>query len=67
MADPGGRSVCGNSLAEVTGSNPAVGHGCLYLVKVVCCQAQVSSSGRSLVQRSPIECECLSVISKPQQ
>ena len=33
----------------------------------VCCQVEVSATGRSLVQRSPTECVCLSVISKPQQ
>jgi hypothetical protein len=28
--------VCGRSLAEIVGSNPAEGHGCLSLVSVVC-------------------------------
>jgi hypothetical protein len=32
------------------------GHECLSLVSVVCCQVEVSASGRSLVQRSPTEC-----------
>ena len=32
------------------------GHGCLSVVSVVCCQVEVSASGRSLVQRSPTEC-----------
>ena len=31
-------------------------HGCLSFVSVVCCQVEVSASGRSLVQRSPTEC-----------
>ena len=31
-------------------------HGCLSLVSAVCCQVEVSDSGRSLVQRSPTEC-----------
>jgi hypothetical protein len=31
------------------------GHGCLSVVSVVCCQVEVSASGWSLVQRSPIE------------
>jgi hypothetical protein len=31
------------------------GHGCLSLVSVVCCQVEVSVTGRSLVQRIPIE------------
>jgi hypothetical protein len=37
------------------------GHGCLSLVKVVCCQVEVSETGWSLVQRSPTErgvCQC---------
>jgi hypothetical protein len=32
------------------------GHGCLSLVSVVCCQAEVSATSWSLVQRSPTEC-----------
>jgi len=32
------------------------GHGCLFLLIVLCCQVEVSASGRSLVQRSPTEC-----------
>jgi hypothetical protein len=31
-------------------------HGCLSLANFVCCQVQVSATGRSLVQRIPIEC-----------
>ena len=31
-------------------------HECLSVVSVVCCQVEVSVSGRSLVQRSPTEC-----------
>ena len=41
-ADPGGRS-----LAEIPGSNPAVG---MDICHVVCCQVEVSETGRSLVQ-----------------
>ena len=37
--------VCGPSLAGTAGSNPAGGHGCLYSLSVVCCQAEVSLSG----------------------
>jgi hypothetical protein len=33
-----------------------LGHGCPCLVSVVCCQVEVSATGRSLVQRSPTEC-----------
>ena len=32
------------------------GHGCLSVVSVVCCQVEVSVTGRSLVQRSRTEC-----------
>jgi hypothetical protein len=32
------------------------GYGCLSFVVVVCCQREVSASGRSLVQRSHTEC-----------
>ena len=32
-------------------------HRCLSLVSVVCCQVEVSASGLSLVQRSPIGCD----------
>jgi hypothetical protein len=35
----------------------------LSLVQRLCCQVEVSATGRSLVQRSPIDCGvCLSVI-----
>jgi hypothetical protein len=33
------------------------GHGCLSLVRVVCCQVVIPTMGRSLVQRSPTEYE----------
>ena len=29
----------------------------MFLVSVVCCQVEVSTTGRSLVQRSPNECD----------
>jgi len=44
--------VCGRSLAGIAGSNPVGG-------MVVCCQVQISATGRSLVQRIPTEC-CVS-------
>jgi hypothetical protein len=37
-------------------------HGCLSLVNVVCCQVEVSTTGRFLFQRSPATCISLSVI-----
>jgi len=53
--------VFGRSLAGNVGSNPARGIDVLSLVRVVCCQIEVSASGWSLVQRSTTErvvCEC---------
>ena len=32
-------------------------HVCLSVVSVVCCQVEVSATGRSLVQRSPTDCD----------
>ena len=46
-------------------------HGCLSIVSVVCCQVEVSASGRSLVQGSTTECgvsECdreASIVRRP--
>jgi len=36
---------CGRSLAGNVDSNPAGGHGRLYLVSVVCYQVEVSATG----------------------
>ena len=36
---------CGRSPAEIVGSNPTGGHGCLSVVSVVCCQVEVSATG----------------------
>jgi hypothetical protein len=60
--------VCGRSLAGSVGSNSTGANGCLFVVNVVCCQVQVSATGRSLVQRSPTDCDAsLCVIQKPQE
>jgi hypothetical protein len=32
------------------------GHGCLSVLSVVCCQGEVSTKGRSLVQNLPTQC-----------
>jgi len=48
--------VCDRSPAEIVGSNPTGGRGCLSVVSVVCCQVEVSASSWSLVQRSPTDC-----------
>jgi hypothetical protein len=37
--------VCSHSHAEIVGSNPTGGHGCLSVVSVLCCQLEVSASG----------------------
>ena len=43
------------------------GNECLSLVSVVCCQIEVSATGRSLVQRSPADCVVsLCATEKPQ-
>jgi hypothetical protein len=47
--------VCGRSFAGNAGSNPAGVMG-VCVVIVVCCQVEVSASGRSLVQRTPTDC-----------
>ena len=44
--------VCGCSLAGISGSNPAGGMDS-WLLWILCCQVEVSETGRSLVQRSP--------------
>ena len=36
--------VWGRSPAEIVGSNPTGGHGCLSVVSVVCCQVEVSAT-----------------------
>ena len=46
----------GRSPAEIVGSNPTGGYGCLSVVNVVCCQVEVSATSLSLVQMSPIDC-----------
>jgi hypothetical protein len=38
------------------GFESRLGHGCLSVVSVVCCQVEVSATDWSLVQRSPTEC-----------
>ena len=43
-----------------------LGHGCLSVVSVVCCQLEVSATDWSLVQGSPTDCGAsLCVIKKP--
>jgi hypothetical protein len=58
--------VCSCSLAGIAGSYPA-GDGCLSSVGVVCCQIEVSATGRSLLQRSPMSVVCVCVFSTPRR
>jgi hypothetical protein len=56
--------VCGRALAGIVDSNPT-GDMDICLCECLCCQVEVSGTGRSLVQRSPIDCGvCLSAIVK---
>jgi hypothetical protein len=50
-ADPGAASLLGLRVRILRGQE------CLSLVVVGFCQAEVSARGRSLVQRSPTECD----------
>jgi len=60
IADPSGRAVYGVGLRPLAcwdcGFESHWRHGCLSFVSVVSCQAEVSASGWSLIQRSPTEC-----------
>jgi hypothetical protein len=60
IADPSGRAVYGMGLRPLAywdcGFESHRGHGCLFLVSVVCCQVEVSATSWSLVQRNPTEC-----------
>jgi hypothetical protein len=54
--------ACGRALPGIVGSNPT-GSMDVCLVQCLCCQVEVSATGRSLVRRSPTDCDvCLSVI-----
>jgi hypothetical protein len=59
-ADPRGRAVYGVGLRTLAcwdyGFESRWGHSCLSLVSILCCQVEVSATGRSLVRRSPTEC-----------
>jgi len=48
----------GSAAAQFVGLRVRILPGsCLSLVSVVCCQVEVCATGRSLVQRSPTECD----------
>ena len=46
----------GRRSAGTVSSNPTGGMACLSVVSVVCCQVEVSATGRSLAQRNPTDC-----------
>jgi hypothetical protein len=52
--------VGGRQLA--CGFETRLGYSCLSLINVVCCQVEVSATGRSLIQRSSTQFMSLSVI-----
>jgi hypothetical protein len=43
------------SIAGTVGSNPP--ESCLFLANIICCEVEDSATGRSLVQRSPADCD----------
>jgi hypothetical protein len=49
--------IYSRALAGIVGSNPGGGGMDVCLVQCLCCQVEVSATGRSLVQRSPTECD----------
>jgi hypothetical protein len=51
--------VCSRLLAGIADSNPAGDMDVCTLLSVVCCQVEVSVTGRFLVQRSPTEWMCV--------
>ena len=58
--------LSGRGLCDGLITRPEESYGCLSVVSVVCCQVEVSASGRSIFQRSPTECgvyECNCVFS----
>ena len=56
VAAPSKARVCGRSLCGIAGLKPAGGMDVSVLWVYVCCQAEVSATGWSLVQRDPTEC-----------
>ena len=48
--------LSGRGLCDGLITRPEESYGCLSVLSVVCCQVEVSATGRSLVQRNPTEC-----------
>jgi len=55
VAAPSKAWICSHSLAGIADSNPA-GRTDVCLLRVLCCQVEVSVMGRSLVQGSLTDC-----------
>ena len=55
MAERSRARACSLSVDGNAGSNSAGGMDVLSLPSVVCCQVEVSATGRFLVQRSPTD------------
>jgi hypothetical protein len=70
LAVPDGRAILGVDLQPLAcwycGFESRLRHGCLSVVSVVCCQVEVSVTGRSPSRGVLLSVVCLSVISKPQ-
>ena len=69
-ADPSCRAVWGEGLLPIAcwdcGFESHRGIGCPFVVSVVCCQVEVCSTGRLLVERSSTDCGVLlCVMQKP--
>ena len=58
--------ICGCWLAGIAGSNPA-GDFDVFLVSAVCCQVEVSATGRSHYRGVLPNLLCLSEFSEPRQ
>ena len=56
LAAPSKSCVCGHSLAGSGDSNPARDMDVCLVLVLLCCLVEVSTTGRSRVQRSPTEC-----------
>ena len=52
-----GRGLCDGLITR-----PEESYGCLSVVGVVCFQAEVSATGLSLVQKSPLDVSVVSVV-----
>jgi hypothetical protein len=50
------RRSAAERFAGIVDSNPTGGMKFFSLVQCLCCQVEVSATGRSLVQRSPTDC-----------